>query len=231
MKWASSRSPLEKASQKAFSEMIFNYVILFSIVSCHAILDTPTSRTTGTSMSFTGNGVKIANFPVLGSQYAGCLDSTAVKPKETFLQGGKLSVSWKVTIPEMNDAIKQAVALTSKSYCWRTLHGHESAIKSLDFFEDVIISGDIRGYIMVWHKGSGNCLNVLGLNPRVGQLVQIGIDEETDSQRKIHDTILKEPIAEIQFSGKLAFSNWLGHRLLIATLSGYAFLSKPISLI
>lgn len=84
---------------------------------------------------------------------------------------------------EMNDAIEQAVAPTSKSYCWRTLHGHESAIKSLDFFEDVIISGDIRGYIMVWHKGSGNCLNVLGLNPRVGQLVQIGIDEETDSQR------------------------------------------------
>ncbi|KAJ3301871.1 hypothetical protein HDV03_000280 [Kappamyces sp. JEL0829] len=109
----------------------------------------------------------------------------------------------------------EVVHHSAKSYCLRTLHGHESAVKSIDFHEDIIVSGDIRGYIIVWHKGSGNSLNVFGFNPAVG------IDEETDCQRTAHDSILKEPIAEIQFSG---------NRLLVATLSGYTFLNEVLSL-
>ncbi|KAJ3301526.1 hypothetical protein HDV03_000702 [Kappamyces sp. JEL0829] len=54
-------------------------------------------------MSFTGNGVKIANFPVTADQYSGCLDSTPVQPKDTYPQGGAVQVSWKITIPHKSD--------------------------------------------------------------------------------------------------------------------------------
>lgn len=33
----------------------------------------------------------------------------------------------------------------------RTLHGHTSAVNSLDFYDQVIVSGDIRGQIRLWH--------------------------------------------------------------------------------
>lgn len=40
---------------------------------------------------------------------------------------------------------KRNKSIAPKSYCLRTLHGHECAVKSLDFYGDIIISGDIRG--------------------------------------------------------------------------------------
>lgn len=64
-----------------------------------------------------------------------------------------------------------------EKYCLRTLHGHESSIKSLDIYGDVIISGDIRGTcnsflelfglgnVFLWHARSGNCMNVIGFHP------------------------------------------------------------------
>jgi WD40 repeat protein len=42
--------------------------------------------------------------------------------------------------------VKQTIAPLT-----RTLHGHTSTVKSLDFFDQVIVSGDIRGQIRLWH--------------------------------------------------------------------------------
>jgi WD40 repeat protein len=39
----------------------------------------------------------------------------------------------------------------NRSPCRRILYGHISAVKCVDYHNDVIISGDIRGQIRIWH--------------------------------------------------------------------------------
>ncbi|KAI8897139.1 hypothetical protein BC833DRAFT_566049 [Globomyces pollinis-pini] len=79
------------------------FQIFISAVYSHAILEFPTSRTTGTQMSFTGEGIKVANFPMTQAQLAGCLDSTATNPAQTFKSGQEIDVKWKITIPHQSD--------------------------------------------------------------------------------------------------------------------------------
>lgn len=43
--------------------------------------------------------------------------------------------------------------------CIRTLHGHESGVKCLDFFGHILVSGDTLGFLKIWHVQSGN-LNI-----------------------------------------------------------------------
>ena len=46
---------------------------------------------------------RIATFPPTAEQLAGCLDSTASTPTETFIAGRDLPVKWKLSIPHAND--------------------------------------------------------------------------------------------------------------------------------
>jgi hypothetical protein len=75
--------------------------ILFASALGHAILESPTSRTTG-QMSFQGEGIKIANFPATPEQLAGCLDSTPGTPTNV-QPGSALEVRWRITIPHRSD--------------------------------------------------------------------------------------------------------------------------------
>ncbi|KND02905.1 uncharacterized protein SPPG_01985 [Spizellomyces punctatus DAOM BR117] len=78
-------------------------VALFpSLTSGHAILLFPTSRQTGTQMSFTDVGIKIATFPPTAAQLNSCLDSTPVAPQEAFVAGSDVTVKWSITIPHQN---------------------------------------------------------------------------------------------------------------------------------
>jgi hypothetical protein len=54
-------------------------------------------------MSFTGDGVKIANFPVTTDQLAGCLDSTPSAALDTIAPGESMTVRWNITIPHTSD--------------------------------------------------------------------------------------------------------------------------------
>jgi hypothetical protein len=45
----------------------------------------------------------------------------------------------------------QVIPKTYTSPCLRTLHGHDSTVKSIELYKDVILSGDIHGFIRVWH--------------------------------------------------------------------------------
>ncbi|KAJ3335634.1 hypothetical protein HDU91_002096, partial [Kappamyces sp. JEL0680] len=79
------------------------YYLLAALVSSHAILEFPTSRQTGTQMSFRDVGVKIANFPPTAEQLASCLDSTPSQPKESFTEGQDVTLRWAITIPHTSD--------------------------------------------------------------------------------------------------------------------------------
>jgi hypothetical protein len=76
--------------------------ILISIVSTHAILETPLPRTNG-NMSYTGTGIKIVNFPPTPAQLNSCLGSTASPKPNTVLAGTNLNVKWAITIPHISD--------------------------------------------------------------------------------------------------------------------------------
>jgi hypothetical protein len=59
---------------------------------------------------------------------------------------------------------------------------------------------------------------LFGFHYLVQKPIQIGINELTEMKNKNHEKILTEPIAEIQYSK---------NTLLVSTLSGYAFMSRP----
>ncbi|KAJ3221382.1 hypothetical protein HK099_003556 [Clydaea vesicula] len=48
--------------------------------------------------------------------------------------------------------------------CVRTLYGHDSGIKCLDFSLHIIVSGDNSGFVKIWHLSSGNCISTINLN-------------------------------------------------------------------
>jgi WD40 repeat protein len=45
----------------------------------------------------------------------------------------------------------QVILKEIRSACLRTLHGHESTVKSIDFNSMIIVSGDIHGIVRLWH--------------------------------------------------------------------------------
>ncbi|KAJ3312458.1 hypothetical protein HDV04_003058 [Boothiomyces sp. JEL0838] len=92
----------------------------------------------------------------------------------------------------------------------RTLHGHDSAIKCLDFQGDGVAQTNVT--IL---SPSGNCLNVLGFNPAVKDLISIGLEDPITGMFNEHPQILHDPISGVQYCED---------RLLVSTLSGYAFL-------
>jgi hypothetical protein len=97
------KSTIDSFSSLMYYSSIVSSLALASSIHCHAILTTPKSRTSGTQMSFSGIGVKIATFPPPPQQLNSCLDSTRQPSSLTVSPGSQTTVEWAITLPHSSD--------------------------------------------------------------------------------------------------------------------------------
>ncbi|KAJ3149047.1 hypothetical protein HDU89_004049 [Geranomyces variabilis] len=110
--------------------------------------------------------------------------------------------------------------LAEKAICVRTLAGHETAIKCLDFAAGILVSGDISGALRLWHIASGNCLGVFTITPGAGSPTFYAF-------RKQENTAQKAPTASRRHDASSSV-NFDGASLLFTTLSGRLFLYNVV---
>lgn len=115
--------------------------------------------------------------------------------------------------------------------CVRTLHGHQAAIKCLDFTPHILLSGDTTGFVKIWHVPTGNCLGTIDMNnlkPGPMQFVKVAgkIAGKHDSAvERSHD----KKDAEDEKSDPISFISFKENRLALGKFSGvmYFFAIEP----
>jgi WD40 repeat protein len=106
--------------------------------------------------------------------------------------------------------------------CVRTLHGHQAAIKCLDFTPHILISGDTLGFVKIWHVPSGNCLGTIDMNnmkPGPMQFVKPAgrittgkeFNEKFTEGKKAEEDEKSDPISFVSFKeSRLAIGKFSG---------------------
>ncbi|KAK5669321.1 hypothetical protein QVD99_003719 [Batrachochytrium dendrobatidis] len=97
----------------------------------------------------------------------------------------------------------------------RTLYGHTGGIKSLDFHNGILISGDLHGIIKFWHIKSGNCVATYFLDHACLDAPLTLIDKHMGQSQ------IKTPHARSDPVSSLVFND---SRLLFGMLSGIVYL-------
>ncbi|KAI9205808.1 WD40-repeat-containing domain protein [Polychytrium aggregatum] len=88
--------------------------------------------------------------------------------------------------------------------CLRTLHGHVAGVKCLDFTSAVLVSGDIHGFLRLWHIRSGNLLKVISIAQPSKAINAF--------QTAVPPAASDDPISSIQFTGtRLVFGAFSGN--------------------
>lgn len=105
--------------------------------------------------------------------------------------------------------------------CVRTLHGHQAAIKCLDFTPHVLISGDTLGFVKIWHVPSGNCLGTIDMNNIKPGPMQF--EKVSGKISGMHNPLDKEAGStkqEDEKSDPISFVSFKENRLAIGKFSG-----------
>jgi WD40 repeat protein len=73
-----------------------------------------------------------------------------------------LRIWWAHNPRDYNPHIPKTMATP---VCIRVLHGHQAAVKALDFNPTLLVSASLDATLRLWHIGSGNCLRVIVPSP------------------------------------------------------------------
>jgi WD40 repeat protein len=114
--------------------------------------------------------------------------------------------------------------------CVRTLHGHQAAIKCLDFTPHILISGDTLGFVKIWHVPSGNCLGTIDMNNMKPGPMQFVKTAGKLTANNFHENVMEgKKQDEEEKSDPISFVSFKENRLALGKFSGtmYFYAIEP----